>query len=286
MRKALLVVALIAASFAGGAAVNGPGLSWAKELLGTMMRGGAPSRAEDAAPVAVDEPIEAFPAAPLPGLSDPPTKPEDPPAAASTAPAQSAASPPAAAPEGVKTPPPAAPPAPAAEVPAPPAPTSASPDNPALPKFEPAPVDPGIAPAPAADNPPAPAAAPDRAGPVAWSDAPDSTAPAPAVVPGRPVSGPVPGAKTRTDPALTQAGSPAQSGGSGWADVRRRMKDLGVSRYWIEGEPAGAVRFRCVIPLAGERAVSQQFEAEADDEIQAAEAALKRVALWRAVEGR
>ena len=61
---------------------------------------------------------------------------------------------------------------------------------------------------------------------------------------------------------------------------------MGVSRYWIESEPGGPARFRCLIPLAGNRAVSQHFEAEGDDEFQAADAALRRVALWRATEPR
>jgi hypothetical protein len=69
-----------------------------------------------------------------------------------------------------------------------------------------------------------------------------------------------------------------------WSEIRRKMRQLGVARYGIEGEPGGRVRFHCVIPLAGQRAVGQQFEAEADDELQAAQAALRRVALWRATE--
>jgi hypothetical protein len=62
------------------------------------------------------------------------------------------------------------------------------------------------------------------------------------------------------------------------------MRELGVARYGLEGEPGGRVRFHCLIPLAGRRAVAQQFEAEADDEIEAAQTALRRVALWRATE--
>ena len=62
------------------------------------------------------------------------------------------------------------------------------------------------------------------------------------------------------------------------------MGALGVSRYGIEGEPGGRVRFHCLIPIAGKRAVAQQFEAEGDDELQAARLALRRVALWRAAE--
>ena len=69
-----------------------------------------------------------------------------------------------------------------------------------------------------------------------------------------------------------------------WSEVRRELKNLGVSRYGTEGEPSGKVRFHCVIPLAGRRAVGQHFEAEGDDELQAARAAIKRVVLWRATE--
>lgn len=60
------------------------------------------------------------------------------------------------------------------------------------------------------------------------------------------------------------------------------MRELGISKYWVEGEPSGGVRFRCLVPIAGEGAVAQQFEAEGDAVADAAEAALRRVALWRA----
>jgi hypothetical protein len=129
--------------------------------------------------------------------------------------------------------------------------------------------------------------APDRE----WADAPGS-APAVAILPGRPV----PQFKSRPDPAVAPAGItearaartteiPGRSARD-WPDVRRRLQALGVTRYWTEGEPNGAARFRCVIPLAGQRAVSQQFEGEGDDDLQAAEAALRRVALWKATESR
>jgi hypothetical protein len=55
-----------------------------------------------------------------------------------------------------------------------------------------------------------------------------------------------------------------------------------VTRYTIEGEPGGRVVFSCLIPLAGRQAVSQRFEAEGEDEFQAAQGALRRIALWRA----
>lgn len=60
------------------------------------------------------------------------------------------------------------------------------------------------------------------------------------------------------------------------------MKALGIGRYTIEGETDGRVKFSCVIPVEGLRAVGHHFEAEGDDEYQAAEATLKRIALWKA----
>jgi hypothetical protein len=94
--------------------------------------------------------------------------------------------------------------------------------------------------------------------------------------------------ETSPSPSLSPASRrPAEATSSSfkeWLDLRKRMKQVGVSRYWIEAEPGGSVRFRCIIPLAGTRAVAQQFEAEGEDEFQAADAALRRVALWRATE--
>lgn len=87
-------------------------------------------------------------------------------------------------------------------------------------------------------------------------------------------------AASTSEPASAPGSRPV----SDWTEIRRKMAALGVSRYGIEGEPNGRVRFHCVIPLAGRRAVAQQFEAEGDDEFQAAEVALRRVALWRATE--
>jgi hypothetical protein len=76
------------------------------------------------------------------------------------------------------------------------------------------------------------------------------------------------------------SGKPART----WAELRVDLQAAGVSRYWIEGEPAGLVRFRCVIPQAGQQAVGQQFEAEAEDERRAVEIALRRIALWKSTE--
>jgi hypothetical protein len=66
--------------------------------------------------------------------------------------------------------------------------------------------------------------------------------------------------------------------------LQRKMQTLGVTRFTIDGDPGGRVVFSCLIPLAGRQAVSQRFEAEGDDVVGAAQAALRRVALWRATQ--
>ncbi len=76
----------------------------------------------------------------------------------------------------------------------------------------------------------------------------------------------------------------AGASGQDWKALRNRLKAAGVTRYTIEARPDGRAVFRCQIPVEGLTAVSQQFEAEADDEFLAAEAALRRVQLWRAAE--
>lgn len=67
-----------------------------------------------------------------------------------------------------------------------------------------------------------------------------------------------------------------------WSEVRQTLKSLGVTRYGTEGNTAGRVRFYCLIPLAGRKAVGQHFEAEGDDELEAAQATIRRIGLWRA----
>ncbi|MDE2508227.1 MAG: hypothetical protein KGM43_13515 [Planctomycetota bacterium] len=89
--------------------------------------------------------------------------------------------------------------------------------------------------------------------------------------------------------SLPTSASPADSGSAhdpaaGWSLLRTRMKKLGVTRYGVEGTPDGQARFHCVVPIAGDGAVAQHFEAEADDAWRAADITLKRIALWRAAE--
>ena len=62
------------------------------------------------------------------------------------------------------------------------------------------------------------------------------------------------------------------------------MRSLGVVHYTMEGEPNGRVVFSCLIPVAGRQAITQRFEAEGDDIIHAAQAALRRIALWHATQ--
>ena len=73
-------------------------------------------------------------------------------------------------------------------------------------------------------------------------------------------------------------------GSDDWTILERKMQSLGVSRYTMDGEPGGRVVFSCLIPLAGRQAVTQRFEAEGDDLVHAAQAALRRIALWRATQ--
>ena len=52
------------------------------------------------------------------------------------------------------------------------------------------------------------------------------------------------------------------------------MQSLGVSHYTIDGQPGDRVVFSCLIPVVGRQAIAQRFEAEGDDMLQAAQAAL------------
>ena len=288
MRKALLIIVMIAAAFGGGVVVNGPGPAWLQAGLKAAGRSSGfvrvvstkegPSPASDAstpAPAqpkaetvsvatATSEPLSTpesakpreVPAAPLPPLV------LDRPAAVavvkeSARVVASAESPPARpgpSPEPVKTPaldsdapkPPAPLPTSAVEVPTPSAPMSAA-----------APLDaPIVSPVTGSDEiqPPQP---------------PRDPAVVQAAKPAEP-----------SNPAV--AGSaPSSNEPNDWPTVRRKLREAGVSRFEIDTELAGRTRFRCVIPLAGRRAVGQMFEGEGVDEFQAAESALKRIRLWK-----
>jgi hypothetical protein len=69
-----------------------------------------------------------------------------------------------------------------------------------------------------------------------------------------------------------------------WIVLQQKLQALNVSRFTIEGEPGGRILFSCLIPLAGRQAVTQRFEADGDDVVQAMQATLRRIALWRATQ--
>ena len=140
----------------------------------------------------------------------------------------------------------------------------------------PAPLDPSVGPALLASRSPS-LAQPGVAEPTTPAAIPLETAPAASSpsASGSPMS-------TPPSSTLTSGGTSSSESPPDWAALRRKMQSLGVTRYTIEGEPGGRVVFWCLIPLAGRQAVSQRFEGEGDDECHAAQAAIRRIALWRA----
>lgn len=206
MRKALFAVVLVAASFAGGAVINGPASGWVKAYLASAASGSAEKPSGDAQIT-----IEQVPSAPLPLLA-----------------------------EGGST------------------------DLPKL-RSEPPRFDPMVV--PAASAPPALADA-DRSSPPSSLEPPISALPRDQ------------GAK-RESP-IVNITNPRSS--SDWPTIRKKLTSQGVTRYRVEVDLDGKTHFSCVIPVAGQRAVGQHFEADGDDEFQAAETALKRIVLWKASE--
>jgi hypothetical protein len=85
-----------------------------------------------------------------------------------------------------------------------------------------------------------------------------------------------------SSPSRSSATHLLGDGNDNWSGLMSKMRTLGVTRFMIEGEVGGRVVFACLIPLAGRQAVAQRFEAEGDDIAQAAQAALRRIVLWRA----
>ena len=248
LRHAIFVLVLVGAAFAGGAAINGPGLAWLQQNLiggptvivdGTST-GGTSNRPAKKFPSAGPPPLYVNLAAKIPR---PPKKEAPAPDPMSDLPPESPASP---AGRLLQLPEPADPElavAAARPVGLPPQPP---PDDPALLPALDAPGDVG-------------GLAPPKADPVARL--------------------------ASTTGGLDLASAPAATGSTrNWTEVRQRLKGLGVRRYAIDAETDGRVRFSCVIPMDGLRAVGHHFEAEGDDEFQAVEATIRRITLWRATE--
>jgi len=99
-----------------------------------------------------------------------------------------------------------------------------------------------------------------------------------------PSTPPVSGSSLPSSSRSPSAAKSVGDSGDEWAVLERKMQSLGVSRFMIEAEPGGRVVFSCLIPLAGRQAIAQRFEAEGDDMVQAAHAALRRIGLWRATQ--
>lgn len=309
VRQFVLVVVLVGAAFLGGAFVNGPGLRWVQtQVLGSLglddegeiatvdLKGGS----------GTDKPgpgeAPRGPTAPAPGVvadtgakagpSEPPRRMrrDDSDGAGARRPPASAASVLA----------PSLPDLTASAAPAPPPADDDRREREARPSAPVsgtgtarAPRDPEVsrAAAPSASTAPAPPSDRDRpreAAP-ALVDSLASLMPSPAPAPASPeglapaVPMPAPGPSPSPSPPPTSP-APNRPGDDDWATLARKMQALGVTRFTVEGQPGGRAVFSCLIPLAGRQAVTQRFEAEGEDALQAARAALRRVALWRAAQ--
>jgi len=280
VRHAILVIVLIASSFLGGAFVNGPGLRWVQTRLmrslglneegeiasvdliaaaapdgvaggSGPLRSAAEPMLEPLAPVpSVVAEGEGSQQAPSDHRTASSTKLNEKPRAGSSSQTQpvssSSSSPPV--------------PVPAATASAPQ--RSLSPDS---------------------EVKPAGVGASDRPGPSdakvkpALLDALGALLPSTSSSPPEPLSG-------SALPSSIPAPKSVRNVSDDWIVLQEKLQALNVSRFTIEGEPGGRILFSCLIPLAGRQAVTQRFEAEGDDVIQAMQATLRRIALWRATQ--
>lgn len=297
MRQAIFVVVLVGAAFLGGAMVNGPGIRWVQSRLLDYMglKDGGEIASIDLPPASSSN-TEPHPLAGSPTVAEPSSRS----AAGQTGPiakskegrtldtisllkgtAQVEGSSPTRLSRESTTERNSS-----STSPAPPAgglQQAARIDQPHLgphgsetPEPSPAPLDPSVGPALLASLSPSPQERPariDRAKPEAipLEVAPSST-------PSR-LSAAASSAPSSSMPKSSESGGES---GADWVSLRRKLQSLGVTRYTIEGEPSGHVVFSCLIPLAGRQAVTQRFEAEGDNELQAAQGAIRRISLWRA----
>ena len=264
MQKVLLVMTLVAASFAGGAVVNGPGLAWVKDMVGLTPPKLVPRESTESGSdlpnfdsvkplgqeqAGVRKQTDTLELRPPEGRGLQAT---DPRLLAGSSAGSRVTEPQSkqalVGGSGSQSPPPLEPPGLT-------------------------PVGAGIPDPPG--SPQAANAALTRDSLLHRSSAPAVVA---SVVPGQNQGPPLP------SPTPAAASPRTPQGTSTWGDVARKLKAQGVSKYWIEGEPGQAVRFRCSVPVPGHASVSQQFEAESTDVLLAAESVLRRIVLWRATE--
>lgn len=272
MRKLLFAVVLVSASFAGGAVANGPGFHRVQAMiydkLGIEGEEGdevGKSAAAGSNPSTSSSTSEEIPSRPIPPLVVEPVAADkgkaDPAVVVAAAPSRASAK-------------------------------TSHPES-SEPPFPPAPIQDALPPTasilPALNPVPEAPPTPDPIPPLSASAQPsESETPRPTVAAEETKSVDKVRDDHGVDPSVRRVsadGDADPAAPADWTAVRETMRELGVSRYGIDGDPSGRVRFHCVIPLAGRRAVGQHFEAEGDDDLQAARAALKRVALWKATEG-
>ena len=262
LRQAIFVLVLVGAAFAGGAAINGPGLAWLQRNL----IGGPTIIVDGSAPA--DEPGRAakrFPTASGSTLTFPVA------ASAGNTPSKDRPTPPT-----TTFPPATANPSDSSDPGLLGLPGPAGPDPAALAAAATIP--------PATTDPASPLDLPALDLPLEAPTASATTPPTTSVPKSDPIT------RLASTEGLDSTLSPAStdptplSPGRDWTEIRQRLKGLGVSRYNVDAELEGRVRFSCVIPVDGLRAVGHHFEADGDDIFQAVDATIRRITLWRATE--
>jgi hypothetical protein len=283
VRKAMLVIVLVAASFLGGAFVNGPGLQWAETrvLRSLGLNNGGEIASVDLKPAVGSETsldelrsakpgtrISEGPRAPIPSIltEDESSQPDNAnrPSALQTRPKSNSV--------GVDTP--------SSELRAT---TPSSMKRPVTPskalKQQVTPADSNVKQASLSSRPVGSGDA-ERPDANAKPDILDTLA---ALLPSNSEFS-ASGSPAPPSPPAASAQKPFLDGSDSWTVLERKMQSLGITRYTIEGQPGDHVVFSCLIPLAGRQAIAQRFEAEGDDMVQAAQSALRRITLWRATQ--
>jgi len=279
VRQAILVIVLIASSFLGGAFVNGPGLKWAQTRLLRSL-----GLNEENEIASVDLMAAADP--PGAGTSVNAAKPASEPLVEPLAPAPSVVSENEAQ-QNISSDPRASAQAKHSEkshdV------RSSKSDLPSLaPSTPPRPV-----PAPAESGSPPPMSPDSEVMPVGTSEGRPSPADLkvePALLDSLRTLLPQ-GSPSQTDsasnstlPSTARGSKSSRDVSDDWSLLQQKLQSLNVSRFTIEGEPTGRVLFSCLIPMAGRQAVTQRFEADGDDVVQAVQATVRRIMLWRATQ--
>jgi hypothetical protein len=273
VRQAILVIVLIASSFLGGAFVNGPGLRWAQtrllrslglngesEIASVNLMPAGVTDSSDPTKTASEQILE--PLAPVPTVvAEDDTSHRVPSSHSATPNSQPNEKAHRDLSHTQSAPPSSSPTPPAVTVARSGSKQSASPDSEVR---------------PAGASPDRPSASDSKVEPALLDSLgtllPPASSPPPEPLP------------SSAQPSPSLATKPTRNAGDDWGVLQKKLQALNVSRFTIEGEPTGRVLFSCLIPLAGRQAVAQRFEAEGEDVIQAVQATLRRIALWRATQ--